>query len=175
MPLSEILLPEFDEESAVTRKTLERIPADKLDWQPHPKSMTMRRLASHLGNIPMWGVMTIEKDSLDLAPQGGEPQDDPPGESVEQILANFDARTAAMRAAIAGASDEHLAKPWTLCIGGHQLFSLPRQAVLRRMVMNHAVHHRAQLGVYLRLNGVAVPGPYGPSADDAQNFHPQSS
>jgi len=169
MPLSEVLLPEFDEEAAVTRKHLERVPADKLDWQPHPKSMSMRRLAGHVANIPMWGVMTISEDSIDPAPQGGQPQQAPPSESVEQMLAHFDAQTAAMRKALAEASDEHLAKPWTLYMGGRELFSLPRQAVLRRMVLNHSVHHRAQLGVYLRLNGVAVPGAYGPSADDPQN------
>lgn len=167
MGLSESLLPEFDNEMANTRKTLERVPHDKSDWKPHPKSTAMGGLATHLGNIPTWVVYTIDQDSLDLAP-GGKPL--PPAElakSQAELVATFDANVAKARAAIAGASDADLFKPWTLMSNGNPLLTLPKIAVLRSFVMNHLIHHRAQLGVYLRLNDIPVPSIYGPSADES--------
>ena len=166
MAISDALLPEFDHEMANTRKTLERVPEDKFDWQPHAKSMTMRGLTTHLSNLVSWGVHVIEKDSLDIAPVGGPPLRAKPVESVREALEAFDKSVAAARAAIQGATDEHLLKPWTLQAGGKTIFTLPRVAVLRGMLMNHMIHHRAQLGVYLRLNDVPVPPLYGPSADE---------
>jgi uncharacterized damage-inducible protein DinB len=160
------MLPEFDHEMANTRKTLERVPLDKPDWKPHPKSMAMGGLATHLSNIPTWVVYTIDQDSLDLAP-GGEPL--PSAElakSQAELLATFDANTAKARASIAGVSDAELFKPWTLMSNGNTILSMPKIAVLRSFVMNHLIHHRAQLGVYLRLNDIAVPSIYGPSADE---------
>lgn len=166
MPLNSALLPEFDHEMANTRKTLERIPEDKLDWKPHEKSFTMRALATHLATLPSWAVYTINEAKLDLAPPGQPPMQNTPATSVQDALARFDESVSTARAAIAGASDEQLLESWTLLHSGHAVFTLPRIAVLRSFVMNHNVHHRAQLGVYLRLNDVAVPAIYGPSADE---------
>jgi uncharacterized damage-inducible protein DinB len=167
MRLSEALLPEFDREMANTRKALERIPDDKLDWTPHAKSTTMRGLATHLANLVSWTVHVIERESLDVAPVGGQPLRAEPVKSIREAVETFDRNVAAARAALAGAEDEHLFKPWTLLSGGNTLFSQPRIAVLRGMIMNHTIHHRAQLGVYLRLNDLPVPALYGPSADES--------
>lgn len=167
MGLSDALLPEFDNEMANTRKTLERVPHEKFGWKPHEKSTAMGGLATHLSNIPTWAVYTIDQDSLDLAP-GGKPL--PPAElakSTEDLLTIFDSNAAKARAAIAGASDADLFKPWTLMTNGNALLTLPKVAVLRSFVMNHLIHHRAQLGVYLRLNDIPVPSIYGPSADES--------
>lgn len=167
MGLSESLLPEFDNEMAGTRKTLERVPIEKFDWKPHEKSTAMGGLATHLCNIPTWAGYTIDQDSLDLAP-GGKPL--PPAElakSQADLLATFDANAAKARAAIAGASDEELFKPWSLMSNGNTILTMPKIAVLRSFVMNHLIHHRAQLGVYLRLNDIPVPSIYGPSADES--------
>jgi uncharacterized damage-inducible protein DinB len=167
MGLSESLLPEFDNEMANTRKTLERVPYDKFDWKPHPKSTAMGGLATHLSNIPTWVGYTIDQDSLDLAP-GGKPL--PPADPIKseaELLAAFDDNVVKARSAIAGVSDEELFKPWSLMSNGNTLLTMPKIAVLRGFVMNHLIHHRAQLGVYLRLNDIPVPSIYGPSADES--------
>lgn len=166
MGLSKALLPEFDHEMANTRKTLERVPDDKFDWKPHEKSFAMGALAGHLANLPSWGSLTVGSDSFDMAP-GGQPLKAPALSSGKEVLAKFDENVAATRAAIAGASDEDLFKPWTLMSNGKTILTLPKIAVLRSFVMNHLIHHRAQLGVYLRLNDIPVPSIYGPSADEA--------
>ena len=164
--ISEAMLPEFDHEVVGIRKTLERVPEDKLDWRPHPKSMTMGGLATHVANILTWAVTAVDTESLDLAP-GGTPLPGPtPVKSRQELLETFDKNVAAARKAIAGAGDMHLMKSWTLLHNGKQVLSLPRVAVLRSFVMNHSIHHRAQLGVYLRMNDVPVPSIYGPSADE---------
>ena len=166
MPINQALLGEFDHEMANTRKTLERVPEDKFDWAPHPKSMKMGALAKHLAEMPGWMVETLQKDALDIAPaEGLTPA--PPPRNRQEVLALFDKNVAAARKALAAANDDaHLMKPWTLQATGKTIFSLPRIAVLRGFVMNHGIHHRAQLGVYLRLNNVPVPAIYGPSADE---------
>ena len=167
MGLSDSLLPEWDNEMASTRKTLERVPHEKFDWKPHEKSMAMGGLATHLSNIPTWVLYTIDQDSLDLAPQGNPL---PPAElpqSTADLLTTFDINRANARSAIAGVSDADLFKPWTLMNNGNTLLTLPKIAVLRSFVMNHLIHHRAQLGVYLRLNDIPVPSVYGPSADES--------
>jgi uncharacterized damage-inducible protein DinB len=166
MTIAEMLLPEFDREAAMTRKTLERVPDDRLEWRPHEKSTTMRGLTTHLSNLLSWAVHTVEKDSIDIAP-GGVPVRAEPIKSVADALEAFDRNAAAARSAIEGATDERLAGAWTLFANGRQIFSQPRAGVLRGMVMNHMIHHRAQLGVYLRLNDVPVPAVYGPSADES--------
>ena len=167
MALSEALLPEFDQEMANTRQTLERVPEDKLGWKPHEKSGTMGWLATHLANIPGWVTFTLDNDSLDLAPPGGASVGPlPPANSRNELLEMFDKNVAAARVALAGAGDAQLAKSWSLLKGGKTVLSMPRIAVLRSFVMNHSIHHRAQLGVYLRLNNVPVPAIYGPSADE---------
>ncbi len=166
MGLSQLMLPEYDHEMANTRKSLERVPEDKFGWKPHEKSMTLGRLAQHLAELPSWAIFTVEKDSLDIAPPGAPPYQPPKVNSRKEVLEMFDKNVAAGRAAIAGASDEHLMKPWSLLSGGKTVLMLPRIGVLRGFVMNHSIHHRAQLGVYLRLNDVPVPALYGPSADE---------
>jgi uncharacterized damage-inducible protein DinB len=168
MSLSEMLLPEFDQEMANTRKTLERVPDDKLDWKPHEKSTTFRGLATHLANLPTWAIHTINLESIDLNPVGAPPMRMTPVNSSAEALETFDQNLNAAREAIAGASDEHLLKPWSLLNGGQTVLTLPRVGVLRGFVMNHNIHHRAQLGVYLRLNDIPVPSIYGPSADEGQ-------
>jgi len=167
MSISAALLPEFDQEMTNTRKALERVPDDKFDWKPHEKSMALGGLATHLANLPSWTVYTINQDSLDLAPPGGEPFVTPLANSREEVLEAFDKNVAAARAAIAGASDEELLKPWSLLSGGNMLMTLPKIAVLRGFVMNHIIHHRGQFTVYLRLNDIPVPSIYGPSADES--------
>ena len=168
MRIADAILPEFDQEAGNTRKTLERVPEDKLGWKPHPKSGTMGWLAGHLANLPIWVPMTLEKDSLDINPPGGGNFRLPEPTTRQELLAMFDTNTAAARASIAATSDEQFMLPWTLLSGGRAIFTLPRVAVLRSFVLNHTVHHRAQLGVYLRLNDIAVPAIYGPSADEGQ-------
>src|SRR5262245_23507887 len=167
MSMSQAILPEYDQEMANTRKVLERIPEDKLEWKAHQKSNTIGWVGAHLANIPAWTVMTLDRDSLDIAPKGEEPYRNPPIDSVREILDRFDKNVLAGRAAIVAASDDHLLKPWSLLSGGETLFTMPRIAVLRSFVLNHSIHHRAHLCVYLRLNNVPVPGLYGPSADES--------
>ena len=166
MPIGQGLLFEFDRETANTRKSLERVPDDKFGWKPHDKSPTMGWLAAHLAMILYWATTTMEQDSFNLAPPGGADFQFTPPQSTKEVLELFDKNAAATRAAIAGASDEHFLKPWTLLRGEKTIFTMPRIAVLRGFVMNHSIHHRAQLGVYLRLNNVPVPAIYGPSADE---------
>ena len=166
MPLNQALLGEFDHEMVGTRKTLERVPEDKFDWAPHKKSMEMGPLAKHLAELPGWIVETLQKDQLDIAPDG---KHDPgqPVKNRKELLALFDKNVAAGRKALAAANDDaQFGKPWSLLATGKVLFTMPRMAVLRSFVMSHLVHHRAQLGVYLRLNDVPLPALYGPSADE---------
>lgn len=167
MTLGLTLLPEFDQEMAGTRRTLARVPTDQRAWRPHPKSFTLGALASHVANIPSWIAYTIERDALDLAPVGQPPLRQEELASVEALLAHFDRHAAEGRALIEAASDERLLGPWTLQAGGRDLFTLPRIACLRTWVLNHGIHHRAQLGVYLRLLDLPVPGLYGPTADES--------
>lgn len=157
MNLNEMLLPEFDQEMANTRTTLERIPEDKLGWKPHEKSMTLARLASHLAEMPGWAVESIRRDQLDLAPPGAPPMQPYIAKTRQEVLETFDKKREEARAAIAESSDEHLVKGWSLLMSGKTLMTMPRTAVLRSFVMNHMIHHRAQLSVYLRLNNVLCP------------------
>jgi uncharacterized damage-inducible protein DinB len=166
MSLSEGLVQEFDQEMASTRKTLERVPEEKLGWQPHPKSMTMGRLAGHLAEIPTWVSLTIDKDSFDLQPPGAPPYKPFVPSSRQEVLDLFDKNIAAARKALSGVSDEQLFQPWSLLMTEKPIFTMPRMGVLRGMILSHTIHHRAQLGVYLRLNDVPVPAIYGPSADE---------
>ncbi|MGA2741176.1 MAG: DinB family protein [Bryobacteraceae bacterium] len=166
--IRDALLPEFDQEMASTRKVLERCPEDKFAWKPHPKSFSMASLATHIANMTGWMVDTIERDSFDVAPPGAPPYKEEPAASRAELLMLFDKNAAAARTALAGAGDEHLAKTWSLLAGGETLLSMPRIACIRSFVMNHTIHHRAQLTVYLRLNDVPVPAIYGPSADEQQ-------
>jgi uncharacterized damage-inducible protein DinB len=166
MKISETLVPEFDHEFANTRKVLERCPEEKYGWTPHPKSFTMGALATHIANMPQWASMTVSQDSFDYAPPGAPPYKEEPVKTRQELLEKFDNSIAQCRAAIVGASDEQLLTQWSLLAGGKPVFTMPRVAVLRGMILNHIIHHRAQLGLYLRLVDVPVPGLYGPSADE---------
>lgn len=166
MAIGQSLLGEYDHEMANTRKTLERVPEAKFDWKPHAKSFAMGPLAAHIAFLPQWAVTAIETSQFDVNPPGGQPVRPPEMKTRKEILASFDQNVKTARAAIAGASDETLMQPWTLLSEGKEVLTLPRVAVLRGFVMNHLIHHRAQLGVYLRLNDIPVPALYGPSADE---------
>ncbi|HSC77562.1 MAG TPA: DinB family protein [Candidatus Acidoferrales bacterium] len=167
MNIRDVLLPEFDQEMASTRKTLERVPEGSPDFKPHPKSMPLARLAGHVAELPLWGVTTLTQDSFDFAPPGGSQYQPAIMTSRAELLAKFDEGVAKTRAALAAASDEAWQRPWSLQSGGKTLFSAPKLAVWRGFVISHLIHHRAQLGVYLRLNNVPVPSIYGPSADES--------
>lgn len=156
------LLNEFDHEMESTRKTLERVPEDKFGWKPHAKSGTMIWLAGHVANIPGWPKVTIEQDSIDV--DGFVPP--PVPTNRQELLSLFEQNVTAGRAALAAANEAKMFQTWTLKAGGKVMFSMPKIAVLRSMVMNHLIHHRAQLTVYLRMNDVPVPALYGPSADE---------
>ena len=151
---------------AVTRKVLERVPEDKFEWTPHPKSMSMVALATHVATIPSWGLPTLTETELDL---GGQNQNTAVTSRAD-LLSRFDRNVAGTRAALVGKTDAEMMTIWSLKNNGQKLFTMPRASVWRGFVLNHLVHHRAQLGVYLRLNDVPVPAMYGPSADEAPNF-----
>jgi uncharacterized damage-inducible protein DinB len=162
MSISQMFLPEYDQEMANTRKLLACLPEDKLDYQPHEKSMKLGRLAGHVAEMPAWIGMLPGSDKLEV-PSDWKPN---AATSTEQLLAFFDDNVAKGRAALAAMSDEEFAQNWSLIFKGHTAFTMPKIAVVRTIVLNHVIHHRAQLGVYFRLNDVAIPGMYGPSADD---------
>jgi uncharacterized damage-inducible protein DinB len=171
MSIAQMLLPEFDQEMANTRKMLERVPDGKFDYQPHEKSMTLGRLAAHTAEIPSYASATIRFEKLDFT---GEEKPFAPA-TRKELLEAFDKHVAEARQMLSKATDEDLAKIWTLTYKGNQIFAMPRAAVLRTMVLSHLIHHRSQLGVYLRLNNVEIPGMYGPSADEMKMFNAQGA
>jgi uncharacterized damage-inducible protein DinB len=157
------LLPEFDQEMAGARRVLGRVPFDQGGFRPHPRSWTMLQLATHLANLPVWVPMTLESEELDL----GTPIPSPAlPEGREELLDRFDGNVVRARTALDGADAQDLLRPWTLRNGAEVVFTLPRIAVVRSMVLNHMIHHRGQLTVYLRMTGAPVPGLYGASADE---------
>jgi len=162
MAIKDQLLPEYDAEMATTRRVIERLKEDKYDWAPHEKSMKAGRLASHIAEMTVWGTLSITQDALDLA-GGHQPFN---ATSREELLAAFDKNVEECRKAIEGASDETLAQSWSLKQGDTVIMTLPKISVLRTLVINHIIHHRGQLSVYLRLTDTAVPSIYGPSADE---------
>jgi uncharacterized damage-inducible protein DinB len=166
MALCELLLTEFDHEMAGTRKTLERVPENKFSWKPHEKSGSMIWLAGHLAHLPEWAAVTMTQDSFDMSPNGVSMPMPAAPKSTKELLETFDKNVKAGRAGLAGGSDSELSKPWSLLDKGKVLFTMSRGECLRKWVLSHIVHHRAQLGVYLRLNDIAVPALYGPSADE---------
>ncbi|HET9012402.1 MAG TPA: hypothetical protein VFN38_11345 [Gemmatimonadaceae bacterium] len=166
MPIAELLLPEYDSEIAITRRVLERVPDDRGEWKPHEKAFKMAHLAQLVAMLPEWVGKTLEQTELDIAPK-----DRPRGagytvETTATLLALFDRNASAGRAALARAKDEDFQVPWTLKAGGTPVLTQPRYMILRQMVLNHLVHHRAQLGIYLRLTDQKVPQMYGPTADE---------
>jgi uncharacterized damage-inducible protein DinB len=168
MTIGQTMLGEFDQEMQNTRKVLERLPDEKWSWKPHEKSGTVGWLAGHVATLPGWLTMTINTEELDYAPVNGPAYQPPKIENRQQALANFDKEVGEARAALASVSDQEMMKGWKLLAGGQEIFTMPRIACIRGFVMNHLIHHRAQLTVYYRLLNIAVPGMYGPSADETQ-------
>jgi uncharacterized damage-inducible protein DinB len=166
MRIADTLLPEWDHETAVTRRVVERVPDDKLDWKPHAKSFSLRQLATHLVTIPSWMPLTIEREFIDLAPEGGQPANTP-AESRDDLVRRFDEHVAAARLALAGADNATMLAPWTLKNAGAVILTMPRAGVLRGFIFSHMIHHRAQLALYLRMLDLPVPSMYGPSADES--------
>ena len=167
MPIKELLLPEFDEEIKKTRTTLERVPSDNNDFAPHPKSMPLHKLAPHVAQLAGFGLTILTTPELDFAKSSFKPL---PFESAAQLVSALEEGAAKVRTALQNTSDEAWTQPWKLSFQGKPIFEGPRFLAYRQMFLNHLVHHRAQLGVYLRLLGKPVPATYGPSADDTMGF-----
>jgi uncharacterized damage-inducible protein DinB len=163
MELPKMLLKEFDVEIARTRKMLERLPDEKCEYKPHEKSMSLLKLANHVADIPAYIPMIFASSEVDMAQPRERPT--PPADCVER-LERFDAQAAAGRGRLSETTDEELEVRFTLRAGEHVIFSDPRYFVMRNLFFNHMIHHRAQLGLYLRLNDCPVPSIYGPSADE---------
>ena len=168
MAIKDSFLQELEQEATLTRKLLERVPEDRLDWKPAEKSMTLSRLATHLAELPGWSEPVLGQDEFDIQPPGAPPYQPVEMDSVAKILETFDANIGKMRQLLGSLSDEDFMKPWTLKMGGANVFTAPRVGVVRSTLFNHSVHHRGQLSVYLRLCGAPVPATYGPSADETQ-------
>ena len=167
MRINDLLLSEFDEEMKKTRTMLERVPAGKGDFVPHPKSMPLGRLAPHVAQLGGFGLTILTEPGLDFAQRRYTPL---PFESATQLVHAFDEGTAQVRRALADVPDNAWTEPWQLSFQGKPIFKGTRFLAYREMFINHLVHHRAQLGVYLRLNDEPVPATYGPSADDTLGF-----
>ena len=164
MTIADSLLPEFDREMGLTRRILERVPDGNFQWKPHEKSMTLGRLAEHLAELPMWLTMTIKESGIDIATP--RPPDYRPSATRQEVLSLFDRNVAEARVTLSGRSDAEMLAPWTLRREGHEVFTMPKVAVVRGFALNHIIHHRGQMTVYLRLQNVALPSIYGPSADE---------
>jgi uncharacterized damage-inducible protein DinB len=163
VPIVDALLPEFDHEMTTTRKLLERVPEGKFDWKPHARSMSLGSLATHVATIPHWGEITLTQSEIDMGGAGTAEL----VRSRAELLARFDKNVAGTRSALVGKGDAELMAPWSLKNNGHTMFTMPKAVVWRSFVMNHVIHHRAQLSVYLRMHDVPLPAMYGPSADEA--------
>lgn len=166
--IQQALLPEFDMEMAATRKVLERIPDDQMNWTPHEKSMNLGRLFGHLADLPQWADTILALDEFDIQPPGEAGYTPGEYESRDTLLGTFDENVTKARTLLESMSDEDFMKPWTLKKAGQELFTAPRIGVFRRQYMNHMIHHRGQATVYLRLNDVPVPQTFGPTADETE-------
>ena len=162
MAINDGLISELQYEAATTRKVLERIPTETFDWKPHEKSMSMHNLAAHVADMFGWYRATLEQDGLDFA----DGYEQPKPATTEELVALLDENVRAATESLQRAEPESFSKEWTLRSGEQVLFTMPKAAVIRTFVMNHIVHHRGQLSVYLRLNDIPVPSIYGPSADE---------
>ena len=165
MAIKDALLPEFDHEMATTRRVLERLPDMEFGWKPHEKSMTLGRLAAHIANIPYWCSVTLETTVFELDSLPPDTQRKL-AETQSELVKEFDGKVRAARTLIAAATDAEFLAPWTLKKGGQEMFTMPRISAVRGFVMNHLIHHRGQLTVYLRLKNVPIPPIYGPTADE---------
>jgi uncharacterized damage-inducible protein DinB len=164
MPLIDALLPEFDREMGLTRRALDRVPDGKFDWRPHPTSVSLGQLAEHLTDMPHWTSMTMTQRGTDAPLQ--RPPDHVRPSTRAEVLAQFDRLLKEARHNLVGKTDGELNAPWTLKAGGKEVFTMPKMAVMRNFVLNHMIHHRGQLLVYLRMLEVPVPSIYGPSGDE---------
>ena len=165
MKIADLLLPEYDNEIAVTRRVLERVPDERAEWKPHPRAFSMAHLAQLVAMLPGWVDQVLGKTELDIAPKSG-PTTGYSIQKVSALLATFDAGAAAGRTALVRATDADFQVPWTLLAAGTVISTQPRYMALRQLVLNHLVHHRAQLAVYLRITDQKVPQMYGPTADE---------
>jgi uncharacterized damage-inducible protein DinB len=165
MAIAESLITEFNNEMKTTRTLLERVPEDKADWKPHQKSMSLGNLSIHLASLPSLAIRALSTTELDMNPPGGTAFVPPSFESLGRTLELFDKNESDVREALGNASDAELMIAWSLKNAGATIFTMPRVAVLRTIMMNHLIHHRGQLSVYLRLLDVPLPSIYGPSAD----------
>ena len=165
MAIKDALLPEFDHEMATTRRLLERLPEAEFAWKPHDRSMALGQLAGHIANLPQWCSATLASTvfDLDALPVDARPQ---LPASRAAVIEEFDGKVAAARNQLKSTTDAEFMTPWTLKKGGQEVFTLPRISAIRSFVMNHLIHHRGQLSVYLRLKDVPLPSIYGPTADE---------
>ena len=161
--MMDAILPEFDREMAITRRLLERVPEEKFDWKPHAKSMSLGGLGTHIANLVRWGTITLTQLEFDIASAPSTPQ----AASRGDLLDMFDRNVATTHITFEGKTDGELMVIWALKNERETMFTMPRVAVLRSFLMNHIIHHRGQLTVYLRLNDVPLPPTYGPTADEA--------
>jgi uncharacterized damage-inducible protein DinB len=164
MAIIDALLPEFDREMGLTRRVLERVPDGQFDWRPHPTSVTLGRLAEHLTEMPQWATMTMTQSGIEITTQ--RPPDYVRPATRDAVLAQFDKHLKEGRGNVLAKTDGEFAAPWTLKAGGKEVFTMPKIGVMRNFVLNHMIHHRGQLLVYLRMLEVPVPSIYGPSADE---------
>ncbi len=165
MAIKDALLPEFDHEMATTRRLLERLPEAEFAWKPHDRSMALGQLAGHIANLPQWCSATLTSTVFDLDSLPVDTRPQLPA-SRAAVIEEFDGKVAAARNRLTSTTDAEFMTPWTLKKGGHEVFTLPRISAIRSFVMNHLIHHRGQLSVYLRLKDVPLPSIYGPTADE---------
>jgi uncharacterized damage-inducible protein DinB len=165
MGMIDPLIEELKQEAATTRKHLERAPEKDFDWKPHEKSMSLGALCSHLAESSAWTAEILEKDGVDIDPSSYQPW---VAKSRAELLEKFDANLATSLQVLKDQPDEKLMRPWTMRVGGKEVFTMPRLAVLRSFILSHVIHHRGQLGVYLRLRDVPLPAVYGPTADEQE-------
>ena len=165
MAITDALLPEYDHEMGTTRRLLDRVPEAEFGWKPHEKSMSLGQLSGHLANIPMWCSAVLQTAVFDIDAAGEDARPKAPA-SHAALLAEFDQKVASARSALAAKTDAELMSPWTLKSSNHEIFTMPKISAIRSFVMNHSIHHRGQLSVYLRLKNIPLPPIYGPTADE---------
>jgi uncharacterized damage-inducible protein DinB len=167
--IAQMLLPELESEMATMRKVCSRIPEASFGYQPHEKSMTMGRLAGHIAEMLSWGTVTLQSPNFDINPgEGSQEWEAFVPKTSSELMEKLERSIKEFRTALEAVSDEAMQEPWSLLSAGQTLFTMPRIACVRSMILNHLIHHRGQLSVYLRLNNIPVPSIYGPSADEAQ-------